>query len=149
MAKRKKRRKGGKYVVGAACVAAIIGLAGFWDFNGFGLGDSWGFDGIIGDSNDSGSSANDDDANDNGGGNAAADENGDASNDAPTQVVVVSGDTISHNGVEVSLNELSTIISNYSGAAWELRDDGAIAATHDDVEAMLLDHGVDFTRTSN
>ena len=141
MAKRKKKRRGGRYLVGAVCCAAIIGLAWFLPFDGLGFGDGFGFGT---NSDDSGYSTNDDS---NGNGDSAEQDGGNES--AASQVVIVRGDSISHNGVDVSLDELSTIIANYSGAAWELRGEQAIAAVIDDVQALLRDHGVDYTMTSN
>jgi len=146
MAKRKKKRRNGKYVVGAVCVAGVIGLAGFLDFGGFGIGDGWG--GFGSNSNDSGYSTNDNDANNNGG-NASDNEDEDVNNNATTQIVTVEGGSIFHNGAEISLDQLSTLIADNSGATWELRSERAIAAVQDDVRSMLQQHGVSFTETTD
>jgi len=144
MAKRKKKKRRGRYVVGALCCAAIVGVAIGLNFDGLGFGDGWGFDLGGSGSNDSGYSSDDNDIN----GAGATDENGQDDN-APTQLVTVDGDTIFHNGTEISLAELNTIIVNNSNATWELRSERAIAAVQDDVRALLQDHGVRFTETTN
>ena len=150
MAKRKKKRRGrGKYVAGGACIVAAIGIAIGLNFDGLGFGDGWGF-------STSGSSSEESDysVNDDNGANGAIDNDyneQDENNDenAPTQLVTVEGDSILHDGAEISLEQLATLLTNYSDATWELRSERAIAAVHDDVRALLQEHGVSFTETTD
>jgi len=135
MAKRKKKRKRGKYVAGAVGCAAIVGIIVGLRFDGLGIGDGFGFD--LGSNSES---VYEEDDNDSNAGQAA---------DTPSQVVTVEGDSIYHNGAEISLEQLGTILTSYSDATWELRSERAIAAVQDDVRAMLQQHGVSFTESSD
>jgi len=137
MAKRKKKRKRGKYVAGAVGCAAVVGIIVGLNFDGLGIGDGFGFD--LG-SSDSDSVYEETDDNDTA---------GNAGQDHPTQVVTVEGDSILFNGSEISLEQLDTLLADYSGDTWELRSERAIAAVQDDVRALLQQNGVRFTETSD
>ena len=144
--KRKKKGKG-TFIAGCVCGIAILGLVGSLNFGGFGFGDGWGF-GLGSD----GGGGSDDEATDirgGGAGDSVEDAEGDANDGdvALVQFVTVDGSLILHNGEEISLDQLSLRLINYSDAAWELRSERAIAAVYDDVRALFLDHNVSFTET--
>ena len=138
MAKRKKKRKRGKYVAGAVGCAAVVGILVGLRFDGLGIGDGFGFD--LG-SSDSETVYEEEDDNSNAG--QAADNN------TPSQVVTVEGDSIYYNGSEISLEQLGALLESYSDATWELRSERAIAAAQDDVRSLLQQHGVSFTESSD
>jgi len=149
MAKRKKK-KNGRYIFGTVCVVAAVGIALGLNFDGLGFGDGWGF-GTSNGSNDSNYDANGDNGANGTINDDDSDENGQEGNngDTMTHLIIVEGDAIMHDGAEISLEQLSTLLATYPDAIWELRSERAIAAVQDDVRTMLQQHDVSFTETTD
>jgi len=125
----KKKKGRGKFVAGCVCTVTVLLLIG-----NFGLGGNsgWGLFGTGG----------------SGDGNGAGGFTytpSDPETNGQGQVVTIEGSTISHNSVEITLDELGELLVTYADGTWELRSERAIAAVQDDVRALFHAHEVAFT----